>query len=166
MKVNVPPPPQKLFRQFEAGEITRAELQATCALHQREMIAEIEEMKRNPLAAFVEELLIKREAARIRREHGEGLAREVFAALAEVPDFPPAILLWNADHRDVPFQCFFRFRREPVFRLISMRNHGMSVTAEVEYGSTDRKQATREVFTLHRSVGDRYSVSKRKMGSA
>lgn len=162
MKVNVPTPPQKLFRQFESGEISRAELQATCALHQREMVAEIEEMKRNPLAAYVEELLIKREADRIRREHGEGLAREVFTALAEVPDFPPAILLWNADHRDVPFQCFFRFRREPVFRLISMKNHGLSVTAEVEYGSTDRKLATREVFTLHRSVGDRFTVTKRK----
>jgi hypothetical protein len=165
MKVNVPAPPQKLFRQFEAGEISRAELQATCALHQREMIAEIEEMKRNPLAAFVEELLIKREAARIRREHGEGLAREVFAALAELPDFPPAILLWNANSRDVPFQCFFRFRREPIFRLISLRNHGMSVSAEVEYGSSDRKLATRETFTLHRSVGDRFTVTRRKMGS-
>ena len=166
MKVNIPPPPQKLFRQFEAGEISRAELQATCALHQREMIAEIEEMKRNPIAAYVEELLIKREAARIRREHGERLAREVFSALAEVPDFPPAILLWNADSRDVPFQCFFRFRREPVFRLISMRNHGLSVTAEVEYGSTNRKLATRETFTFHRSVGDQLAVTKRKMGSA
>lgn len=166
VKVNVPPPPQKLFRQFEAGEISRAELQATCALHQREMIAEIEEMKRNPVAAFVEELLIKREAARIRREHGEGLAREVFSALAEVADFPPAILLWNADSRDVPFQCFFRFRREPVFRLLALRNHGLSVTAEVEYGSSDRKLATRELFTLHRSVGNRFAVTKRKMSSA
>lgn len=162
MKVNIPPPPQKLFRQFEAGEISRAELQATCALHQREMIAEIEEMKRNPLAAFVEELLIKREAARIRREHGEGLVREIFSALAEVPDFPPAILLWNADHRDVPFQCFFRFRREPVFRLISLRNQGISVTVVVEYGSVDRKLATRETFILHRSVGNRFHVTKRK----
>ena len=164
MKVNVPLPPQKLFRQFEAGEITRAQLQATCALHQREMIAEIEEMKRNPVAAFVEDLLIKREAARVRREHGEGLPREVFAALSEVPDFPPAILLWNAEHRDVPFQCFFRFRREPVFRLISMQNHGMSVTAVVEYGSSDRKLATRETFTLLRSVGNRFNVTKRKVG--
>ncbi len=166
MKVNVPPPPQKLFRQFEAGEISRAELQATCALHQREMIAEIDEMRRNPIAAYVEELLIKREAAKVRRAHGEGLAREVFAALAEVPDFPPAILLWNADHRDVPFQCFFRMRREPVFRLLTMRNNGMSVTAEVEYGSANRKLATREVFTLHRSVGNRFTVTKRRMASA
>ena len=165
MKVNVPPPPQKLFRQFESGEISRAELHASCALHQREMIAEIEEMKRNPIAAYVEELLIKREASKICRQHGEGLAREVFAALAEVPDFPPAILLWNADHRDVPFQCFFRFRREPVFRLLAMRNHGMSVTAEVEYGSTDRKLATRETFTLHRSVGNRFTVTNRRMGT-
>ncbi|GHC54446.1 hypothetical protein AAFN60_02830 [Roseibacillus persicicus] len=166
MKVNVPPPPQKLFRQFEAGEITRAELQATCALHQREMIAEIEEMRRNPVAAYVEDLLIKREAGKIRRQHGEGLPREIFAALAEVPDFPPAILLWNADHRDVPFHCFFRFRREPVFRLLAMRNNGLSVTAEVEYGSSDRKLATRETFTLHRGIGDRFVVTKRKMGSA
>ena len=165
MKLNIPPPPQTLFRQFEAGEISREELQATCALHQREMIAEMEEMKRNPVAAFVEELLIKREAARVRRLHGEGLAREVFAALAEVPDFQPAILLWNADHRDVPFQCFFRFRREPAFRLLDLRNQGISVKAEVEYGSANRKLATREVFTLHRSVGNRLSVTSRKSKS-
>ena len=163
MKVTIPDPPQKLFRKFEAGEITREELQATCALHQREMIAEIEEMKRNPLAAYVEELLIRREAAKIRRLHGEGLAREVFVALADVPDFPPALLLWNADHRDVPFQCFFRFRREPVFRLLELRNNGLSVTVEVEYGSTNRKLATRETFVLHRSVGDRFTVSQRRM---
>ncbi|MDQ8191996.1 hypothetical protein [Roseibacillus persicicus] len=166
MKVNVPPPPQTLFRQFETGEISRAQLQATFALHQREMIAEIEEMQRNPVAAYIEELLIKREAAKIRRQHGEGLPREIFTALAEVPDFPPAILLWNADHRDVPFHCFFRFRREPVFRLISIRNHGISVTVEVEYGSPDRKLATRETFTLHRGVGNRFTVTRRKMGSA
>lgn len=163
MKLNIPLPPQQLFRQFEAGQISRAELQATFALHQREMIAEIEEMKRNPVAAFVEELLIKREAARVRRQYGEGLAREVFATLAEQPDFPPAILLWNADHRDVPFQCFFRFRREPIFRLISLQNHGMSITVEVEYGSVNRKLATRETFTLHRSVGNRLAVMRRKI---
>lgn len=162
MKVNIPPPPQKLFRQFEAGEITRAELQATCALHQREMIAEIEEMKLNPVAAYIEELLIKREADKIRREYGEGIVREVFIALAEVPDFPPAILLWNADHRDVPFHCFFRFRREPVFRLLKLKKETMTTTVEVEYGSIKRKLATREVFTLHRSVGESFVVSKRR----
>ncbi|MBK1833293.1 hypothetical protein [Roseibacillus ishigakijimensis] len=163
MKVNVPPPPQVLFRQFEAGEISRAELQESCALHQREMIAEIEDMRRNPLAAYLEELFIKREAAKVRRDHGEGLAREVFVALAELPDFPPALLLWNADHRDVPFHCFFRLRREPVFRLLELRNNGMSVSAKVEYGSSKRKLATRETFTLHRGAGNRFTVTKRKI---
>lgn len=162
MKVYIPPPPQKLFRQFEAGEITRAELQATFALHQREMIAEIEEMRLNPVAAYIEELLVKRDSDKIRREHGEGIVRQVFAALAEVPDFPPAILLWNADHRDVPFHCFFRFRREPVFRLLSLEKETMTTKVEVEYGSAKRKLATREVFTLHRGAGDQLVVSKRR----
>jgi hypothetical protein len=165
MKVNVPLPPQKLFRQFEAGEITRAELQATFALHQREMIAEIEEMRLNPLAHYLEDLLIKREASKLRRQHGEGPVREVFAALAEAPDFPPAILLWNADHRDVPFHCFFRFRREPVFRLLEFKNQGVFCQAKVEYGSTKRKFATRETFTLHRGAGNRFLVAKRETAS-
>ena len=39
-------------------------------------------MKQNATVAFVEELLIKREADRIRRSNGEGLVREAFAALA------------------------------------------------------------------------------------
>jgi len=116
MKLNHVPPPQILFRQFERGEISREELQASCALHQREMLAEIQEMKLNPAAAYIEEIRIKREANRIRREHGEGIARDVLEALAEVPDFSPAILLWNAGNRAVPFHCFFRLWREPVFR--------------------------------------------------
>jgi hypothetical protein len=162
MKVNVPPPPQKLFREFEAGQITRAELQATFALHQREMIAEIEEMRLNPVAHYLEDILIKREVARIRRHYGEGIVREAFAALAEVPDFPPAILLWNADHRDVPLHCFFRFRREPVFRLLEVENQGVYCRVKVEYGSAKRKFATRETFTLHRGARNRFVVSKRE----
>lgn len=162
MKVNVPPPPQKLFRQFENGEITRAELQATCALHQREMIAEIEEMRLNPIAAYVEELLIKREASKIRRVHGEGLVREVLQALAEVPDFPPAILFWNAEHRDVPFHCFFRLRREPTFRIVEISKEGMRVKVKVEHGSARRKLATKETFSLHWGLGDQLMVSSRK----
>ena len=165
MKVNIPPPPQKLFRQFEAGEISRTELQKTCALHQREMIAEIEEMRLNPVAAYIENLLVKREVAKVRRLYGEGLVREVLQALAEVPDFPPAILFWNAEYRDVPLYCFFRFRREPIFRLVKIVNEGMHQMVTVDYGSASRKKTTREIFTLQRGVGNRLTVFKRKLVS-
>lgn len=163
MKVNIPTPPQKLFRQFEAGEISRTELQKTCALHQREMIAEIEEMRLNPLAAYVENLLLKREVAKVRRLYGEGLVREVLHALAEVPDFPPAILFWNAEYRDVPLHCFFRFRREPIFRIVEIVHEGMQLRATVDYGSSSRKKTTRETFSFHRGAGDQLIVSRRKL---
>lgn len=163
--MNVPLPPQKLFRMFHAGEISRAELQLRLAGHQRELIAEIEERRLNPLVAFVEDFQVKREAERLRRHCGEGLAREVMVALAEVPDFEPALLIWNANQRDIPFHCFFRFRREPIFRLRSIKDRGMSVVAEVEYGSADRKLTQHEVFTLHRSVGNHLVVSKRRKAS-
>ncbi|MEM9081921.1 MAG: hypothetical protein AAGC74_14650 [Verrucomicrobiota bacterium] len=162
MNLNVPPPPQKLFRQFEAGEITREELQAVCALHQREMLAEIEELRLNPVAGYIEELLVRREAAKLRRLHGEGLVREVLQALAELTDFPPAILFWNAGHRDVSMHCFFRFRREPVFRILKMEQSGARVKLEVEYGAKERKKATREAFTLYRDAARKFSVSERR----
>ncbi|MDP0490568.1 MAG: hypothetical protein Q7Q71_05920 [Verrucomicrobiota bacterium JB023] len=158
----MPPPPQELFRQFEKGEISREELQAVCALHQREMLEEIEEVRRNPIGAYLEDLLLKREAAKLRREYGEGLIRDVFIALADVPDFPPAILIWNAGHRDVPLHSFFRLRREPVFRVLDIKNEGLHVKAKVEYGARERKNATREEFTLHRGARNELIVSSRK----
>ena len=37
--------------------------------------------------------------------------------LGAIETFPPAQILWNAGHADVPLHCFFRSKIEPVFRI-------------------------------------------------
>ena len=83
-------------------------------------------------------------------------------ALAHAPDFPPAILLWYGDHRDVSLQCFFRLGHELNFRLLDLQNHGMSITVEVEHAVANRKLATRDRFILHRSMGDLFDCDQKK----
>ncbi len=144
------PSPGELFARFERGEIEREELHAMMAVHARELIAEMEEDRLNPAAAMIENLLSRRAAARLARRHGTGLLREVLAALAQVPDFPPAKYLWNASHPDVPLYCFLRMRREPVFRIVALQRHDGFIEVSTEHGSSRRGLATRRTFTLRR----------------
>jgi hypothetical protein len=144
------PTPSQLFARFERGEIGREELHALLALHARELIREMEEDHRNPAAAWIEGLRARAAAGRLVRRHGSRLVREILAALADVPDFPPAQHLWNAAHPDVPLHCFLRMRREPVFRVLDITHKGDAVEALVEHGEAARGRATRRMFVLRR----------------
>lgn len=142
--------------------MTRAQFQAAMAVHAQAILEEIVEDKRNPVVAKFEQMLSRRAAARLEKRHGEALVREILAGLAEEANFPPACLLWNAVHWDVPLSCFLRMRREPVFRVEKIDERGQTeVGVEVAYGAAKRGAATREVFVLRRDWEGRLVVAER-----
>jgi hypothetical protein len=120
------------------------------ATHARELIAEMEEDHRNPVAALIENLLARQAVGRLSRRHGERLLREVLVALSELKDFPPVRHLWNADHPDVPLHCFLRMRREPVFRILQLTRREEVIELKIEHGEAKRGRGTRETFVLRR----------------
>jgi hypothetical protein len=156
--------PPQLFREFESGRLTREQLHAALAWHQRELIAEMIEDRLNPAAAWIEQALAKRAAARLLRRHAERRVRAVMVALAEVPGFPLARWLWNAGHPDVPLHCFLRIRREPVFRLRKLENQPGQVVASVEHGDRDPRRVSRERFTLAHQADGGLRVVERVRG--
>lgn len=143
------PTPSQIIASFERGEIERDELHAMMALHARELIREMEEDYQNPAAAWIESLLARRATGRLVRRHGARVVREVLVAIAEVPDFPPARYLWNAGHADVPLHCFFRMRRDPVFRILSLEMKSGEIRVMVEYGDA-AKNKHRKTLLLNR----------------
>lgn len=145
------PTPRQIFASFERGEIERDELHALMALHARELIQEMEEDYQNPAAAWIEGLLARRMANRLVKLHGGRLLREILVALAEVPDFPPARYLWNAAHPDVALYCFFRIRREPVFRILSVEAKSGEFLVRVEHGEAAKGKGMRRSFLLKRN---------------
>ena len=156
--------PPQLFEDYEAGLLTREQLHAAMAFHARNLIEEVVEARENPLAAWWEGLLARKSASRLAARHGERRVRAIFSALAEIPDFLPAQWLWNAHHPDVPLFCFLRLRREPVFRLLKVVNEAGVVTVAIEYGATDRKDATREEFVLrHKRFGGLEVTERRSL---
>ena len=148
---NLLPTPTQLFRLFENGDITRAQLQAAMSMHQHHLMLEIAEARRNPLGAYLDDRLSKRAAIRLERRHGEGFVRQVLAALGEIPGFPPSNLLWNAGHRDVPLHCFLRVRREPVFRILRIDVEPVHVKVLLEHGAAPKRRTNREEVTLRRN---------------
>lgn len=147
------PTPHQIFTRFERGEIERGEMHTLMALHARELIQEMEEDYQNPAAAWLESLLSRRAAGRLVRRHGARLLREMLTALAEVPDFPPARYLWNAAHPDLPLHCFFRMRREPVFRILAILADAGEFRVTVEHGPAAKGRSTRQLFLLKRNAG-------------
>ncbi len=147
---SIPTPPQ-LFELFEAGRLTRAELHAALDLHVRALLEEIVRDQVHPVLAAIERKLSKQVAAKLARRHGEPEVREIFRALAEVADFPPARTLWNAGHPDVPLECFLRTRNDPVFRVLRIDVTRLTATIAVEYGCAREKSLVREEFALRRS---------------
>jgi hypothetical protein len=139
--------PPRLFEEFEAGLITREQLHAAMAWHARELIVEVEEAIEDPVATWWETMLARRAAARLSNRHGEHRVRHVLHALSRVPGYSHARYLWNATHPDVPLHCFFRMRRAPQFRLLSIRNANGLLRATVERSSDDGPPV-REVFVL------------------
>jgi hypothetical protein len=144
------PTPRQIFASFERGEIEREELHALMAMHARELILEMEEDYQNPAAAWIESLRARRAASRLLRQHGARVLREVLVALADAPDFPPARYLWNAAHPDVPLHCFFRMRREPVFRILSLEATAGEFHVLTEHGEAARRKGLRRTFLLKR----------------
>lgn len=143
--------PAEIFARFERGEIDRDELHALLALNARELIEEMEEDYQNPAAAMLEYLLAKRALKHLLRRHSRGTIREVLVALSKIPGFPPARLLWNAAHPDVPLHCFLRMRREPVFRIREIRSSGPhSFIVACEFGAAGRGAGTGMSITLTR----------------
>lgn len=120
------------------------------ALHARELIREMEEDYQNPAAAWIEGLRARRAAGLLVRRHGGRLVREILVAIADVPDFPPARLLWNAGHPDVPLHCFLRIRREPVFRILNIEAKDGEFRVTTEYGAAAKGKGTRRSFHLKR----------------
>lgn len=124
--------PRQLVARFERGEIDRMEFQALMSIHQRELIREIDEDHQNPLAAWLESGLAKSSVKKLLKSHTARQIREVLVALSEADGFPLAKYIWNAAHPDIPLHCFFRIRREPVFRILSMRSEGNTVEIHLE----------------------------------
>ncbi len=146
------PTPPHLFRQFERGEISREELHASLAVHARGLIAEMEEGRRNPKGSYLERLRNRAAARKLAKKHGAARLREILAALGAIEGFPPAQILWNAGHADMPLHCFFRMRVEPVFRIVRLDVQPMMVSLVVEYGAHDRSRTTREAILLQRNA--------------
>jgi hypothetical protein len=147
---------------FDRGEISREEFRAMLDVHARELIDEMEEVHQNGLAAWMETLRNRRVAKRLAHDHGEPLLREVFVALSEVPDFPLAHWLWNADHPHLPLHCFLRSRREPVFKVLRITSAPFTVDVSVEFGSQKKSEATREKFSFERDRFGRLSLISRQ----
>ncbi|HSH92981.1 MAG TPA: hypothetical protein VK968_02470, partial [Roseimicrobium sp.] len=105
----------------------------------------------------------RRAAGKLARESGEALVREIFVALSEVPGFPLAHWLWNADRMHLPLYCFIRSGVEPVFRVLKVVPAPFVVMIRVEYGSKEKGAATREKFTFTRDRLGRLKLSDREI---
>lgn len=156
------PTPRQLYRALDRGEISREQFRESMRVHALALIEEIEEVHQNPMAAWVEMLRNKRAASRLARAHGEHVVREALTALSDVPDFPLAHWLWNADHDHLPLYCFLRTRREPIFRVLKLVSQPWLLVLSVEYGSAEKGQATKEKFTFSRERFGRLTVTKRE----
>lgn len=143
--------PPRLFEEFEAGRMTRAQLHAALAWHARELLVEVEEAVRDPAATWWETLLAKRYTARLISRHGNARLRQSLVALSRVPDFEHARYLWNAGHEDVPLHCFFRLRRSPFFRLVSLLHRDGQLRITIACGE-DPKNLQQQSFLLHHSA--------------
>jgi len=135
------------------------------AVYARELIAEMEEVHRNPVAAYIEQVLNHRAATKLVRKHGEQLVREVFTALAEVHNFPPGRRLWNAMQPLVPLHCFVRTRHAPIFRVRRIESQPWIVSVEVEHSATEGSATQRDEFLLRRNErGSLLVIRRRSIG--
>lgn len=166
ISVSVPPAssptPRQIFRMFDRGEITREQFRAMMNVHAQVLIEEMTEVHENWLAAWMESLRNRRIARRLARDYGEPLLREIFVALSEVPDFPLAGWLWNADHPHLPLDCFLRTRREPLFKILRVSTAPFSVAVSVEFGGSRKSDTVRERFSFERDRFGRLDLVRRE----
>lgn len=156
------PTPRQIFRAFDQGKISREEFRKAMRLHAEHLIAEMEDVHQNPIAAWMEMLKNRRLAWRLARTHGEVLIREIFVALSEIPDFPLASWLWNADRTQLPLYCFLRSRREPLFRIIRIESAPFLLCAQIEHGYGTKSELQRERFFLERDRSGQLHVIRRE----
>jgi hypothetical protein len=160
--LNPLPTPRQIFRQLDSGEISRERFRELMAEHTQLIIGEMVEAHQNPIAAWLETLRNRRAASRLASRHGEMLVREIFTALADLPEFPLANWLWNADQPHVPLHCFLRSRREPIFRVLKIASAPFLLTITVEYGNAEKDQISRERFIFTRDRFGRLHVKSRE----
>lgn len=131
------------------------------ALHARGLIDEMESERKNPKTSYIERLRNFAAARKLAKKVGPARLREILGVLGEIEGFPPAQILWNAGHTDVPLHCFFRSRLEPVFRITKLDYEAMKVELTVEYGPHDKKSTFRESIILQRDAMLTLSLSER-----
>lgn len=150
----MPLTPPQLFEEFEAGRITREQLHAGLEWHAKTLVEEIIEAHGDPLTSWWEGMLAKRAATRLANRHGVWRVRHILAALSRIPDFEPAHLLWNALHPDVPIHCFFRMRREPIFRINKIHNlKSNQLEVQVRYRTSEGKISEEDYRLSHAPNG-------------
>ena len=119
----------------------------------------------HPVLAAIERKLSQQAAATLIRRHGEPEMREILRALADEPDFPPARLLWNVGHGDVPLHCFLRTRHEPIFRVLRVDVTRLTAAIAVEHGAVRGKPLIREEFCLRRGRAGLLVIRSRRIVS-
>lgn len=122
------------------------------ALHARGLIAEMETERKNPKTSYLERLRNFAAARKLVKKCGAARLREILATMGQIEGFPPAQILWNAGHADVPLHCFFRSRIEPVFRIVRLEVAAMKVEIDVEYGPHEKSATIRESILLQRDA--------------
>ncbi len=121
------------------------------SVHAHQLIDEMEIQHSHPVESLIEQWRNRKQASRLASKHGERCVREVFHALSELDDFPPAQLLWNAAHPHVPLFCFIRMQSHPLFRVVEMQSSPANITIEVEYTRHKNDLRTKEKFHLVRN---------------
>jgi hypothetical protein len=139
-----------------------AEFREAMKVNAQEIIVEMEEDHLNPVQAFMEQMLCRRAASKLLKKHQEQVIREVLQALSEIDDFHPARWLWNAGHPHIPLHAFFRSKREPVFRVVTLEALPQVVTVTVEYGAPISTSLIREEFRLRRDRRGQLGLERRQ----
>lgn len=161
--MSAPLSPRQLFNLLDSGRISPEEFRARMKECAGEIITEMEEDHLNPLAAFLEQMLSRRAASKLLRQHEEKVIREVLQALSEIDDFQPARWLWNAAHPHIPLHAFFRSKREPVFRIVALDAMPQIVTVDVEYSTQGSDGLVREQIRLRRDRRSQLGLERRQL---
>jgi hypothetical protein len=157
------PTPRELFRRLDAGLLSREDFQSAMAVHARELIAEMEDVHRSPLQAYLDEISNRAAAVGLTLRHGEAKVREALSALASIEDFVMARFLWNAEHLHIPLHCLLRNRREPLLKIFKLESSAQWLAVEVEYGKAAAALTTREAFSFRRNRRGELQLETRKV---
>jgi len=150
MKRQYMPSPNRLYKWYQTGQITRPQWLEGMRQHFLLALKEISEDRSDPQRAILETWRCKNAARRLTRENTEAELREVFMSLSELDDFPPSTYLWNADQLDIPLHCFLREKRAPILRFSKMQIRRLTAEITIEYGGVKAKERIRETISLRR----------------